>query len=43
MGRKGEGIPFPSVQLAKNGAPCRMKAFMPWCSGEVGPTRVRDT
>ena len=30
-------------ELAKNGAPCRMKAFIPWCTGEVGPTSERDT
>ncbi len=29
--------------LAKNGAPCRMKAFSPACTGEVGPTNERDT
>lgn len=31
------------AELAKNGAPCRMKAFIPWCTGEVGPTSARDT
>ncbi len=31
------------AELAKNGAPCRMKAFVPWCTGEVGPTTERDT
>jgi uncharacterized RmlC-like cupin family protein len=31
------------AELAKNGAPCRMKAFIPWCTGEVGPTSERDT
>ena len=30
-------------ELAKHGAPCRMKAFIPYCSGEVGPTSERDT
>ncbi len=30
-------------ELAKHGAPCRMKAFIPYCSGEVGPTNERDT
>ena len=30
------------AELAKNGAPCRMKAFIPWCTGEVGPTSERD-
>ena len=31
------------AELAKNGAPCRMKAFIPYCTGEVGPTSARDT
>ena len=30
------------ADLAKNGAPCRMKAFSPTCTGEVGPTKERD-
>ena len=30
-------------ELEKNGAPCRMKAFIPYCTGEVGPTNERDT
>jgi mannose-6-phosphate isomerase-like protein (cupin superfamily) len=30
-------------ELKSNGATCRMKAFIPWCSGEVGPTSERDT
>lgn len=30
-------------ELEKHGAPCRMKAFIPWCTGEVGPTSERDT
>jgi hypothetical protein len=30
-------------ELADNGATCRMKAFVPWCTGEVGPTSERDT
>ena len=30
-------------ELKANGAPCRMKAFIPWCTGEVGPTSERDT
>ena len=30
-------------RLAENGAPCRMKAFIPYCTGEVGPTNERDT
>jgi quercetin dioxygenase-like cupin family protein len=25
-------------ELASHGAPCRMKAYIPWCTGEVGPT-----
>ncbi len=29
--------------LAAHGAPCRMKAFGPWCTGEAGPTSERDT
>ncbi len=28
---------------AAHGAPCRMKAFVPWCTGEVGPTSEQDT
>jgi len=31
------------AQLAEHGAPCRMKAFIPHCTGEVGPTSERDT
>ena len=31
------------AELRQNGAPCRMKAFIPWCSGEVGPTDERGT
>ena len=31
------------AELAKNGATCRMKDFVPWCNGEVGPTSSRDT
>jgi mannose-6-phosphate isomerase-like protein (cupin superfamily) len=31
------------ADLAAHGAPCRMKAFIPWCTGEVGPTNERDT
>ena len=31
------------AELASHGAPCRMKAFVPWCTGEVGPTSERDT
>ncbi|MBI4491146.1 MAG: cupin domain-containing protein [Deltaproteobacteria bacterium] len=30
-------------EIAAHGATCRMKAFVPWCTGEVGPTSERDT
>ena len=30
-------------ELKTHGAACRMKAFVPWCTGEVGPTSERDT
>ncbi len=30
-------------ELKRNGAPCLMKAFSPWCTGKVGPTHARDT
>ena len=30
-------------ELAKKGVTCRMKAFIPYCNGEVGPTSERDT
>jgi hypothetical protein len=30
-------------EIAANGATCKMKAFVPWCTGEVGPTSERDT
>ena len=30
-------------EVAANGATCKMKAFVPWCTGEVGPTSERDT
>jgi hypothetical protein len=30
-------------ELTEHGATCRMKAFVPWCNGEVGPTSERDT
>jgi mannose-6-phosphate isomerase-like protein (cupin superfamily) len=30
-------------ELKRNGATCKMKAFIPWCTGEVGPTSERDT
>jgi mannose-6-phosphate isomerase-like protein (cupin superfamily) len=30
-------------ELGEHGATCRMKAFIPWCNGEVGPTSERDT
>ena len=29
--------------LKAHGAPCRMKAFIPYCTGEVGPTSSRET
>ncbi len=29
-------------ELAENGATCKMKAFLPWCTGEVGPTSERE-
>ena len=29
-------------ELRKNGATCRMKAFIPYCTGEVGPTSAKD-
>ena len=31
------------ADLARTGTPCRMKAFSPACTGEVGPTNERDT
>ena len=31
------------AELAKRGATCRMKAFIPYCTGEVGPTVQSDT
>lgn len=31
------------ADLVANGAPCRMKAFLPWCTGELGPTSERET
>jgi len=30
-------------ELGAHGAPCKMKAFVPWCTGEVGPTSERET
>jgi hypothetical protein len=30
-------------ELKQNGATCKMKAFVPWCTGEVGPTSERET
>ncbi len=30
-------------ELAAHGAPCKMKAFIPWCTGEIGPMSERDT
>ncbi len=29
-------------ELAIHGAKCRMKAFIPWCTGEIGPMSERD-
>ncbi len=29
--------------LKAHGAPCKMKAFVPWCTGEVGPTSEKET
>ena len=26
------------AELARNGATCQMKALVPWCTGELGPT-----
>ena len=31
------------AELDKNGVTCRMKAFISYCNGEVGPTSARDT
>lgn len=31
------------TELEKTGATCRMKAFIPYCTGEVGPTSEKDT
>lgn len=31
------------AELARHGVTCRMKAFVPLCHGEVGPTNERDT
>ena len=31
------------AELAEKGATCRMKAFIPYCTGEVGPTVQSDT
>ncbi len=30
-------------ELAAHGAKCRMKAFIPWCTGEVGPMSEKET
>jgi mannose-6-phosphate isomerase-like protein (cupin superfamily) len=30
-------------ELAASHTTCKMKAFIPWCTGEVGPTSERDT
>ena len=26
--------------LARHGAVCQMKNFIPWCTGEAGPTHI---
>ena len=31
------------AELARNDAPCRMKSFVSWCNGVVGPTREGET
>jgi hypothetical protein len=31
------------AELAAKGVPCNMKAFIPWCTGNVGPTDERRT
>jgi mannose-6-phosphate isomerase-like protein (cupin superfamily) len=31
------------AELVKHGAECQMKAFVPYCTGSVGPTNERDT
>ena len=31
------------AELVKTGAACRMKAFLPHCTGELGPTDERRT
>ena len=31
------------ADLAKHGVVCKMKAFIPWCTGEVGPSSERET
>ena len=31
------------AELAKVGATCNMKAFIPWCTGVAGVTSERDT
>lgn len=30
-------------ELVASNTTCKMKAFVPWCTGEVGPTSERDT
>jgi hypothetical protein len=29
-------------EIARNGGVCRMKAFISYCTGEVGPTNEKD-
>jgi mannose-6-phosphate isomerase-like protein (cupin superfamily) len=31
------------ADLVEHGVTCKMKAFIPWCTGEVGPTSERET
>ncbi|MDA0798767.1 MAG: cupin domain-containing protein [Chloroflexi bacterium] len=31
------------AELAKHGVTCQMKAFVPYCTGDIGPTSERDT
>jgi hypothetical protein len=29
-------------ELAAHRATCKMKAFIPWCTGEIGPTVIKQ-
>jgi mannose-6-phosphate isomerase-like protein (cupin superfamily) len=31
------------AELASHGATCRMKFFIPWCTGEIGPTTIAQS